>query len=265
MGVGAVLTGAVQGGAGADTLVGATLSNTWNLTGTGSGLLNGRAFVDIENLTGSSAPDWFEIETAGSITGNLNGGAGNDNTLSYANCLTGVNVNLASGSASQIGLAVTNLAIVVGGNGDDTLIGNATRSSILIGNAGIDTLMGGGARDILVGGMGADRLNGGGGDDILIAGGTIYDSNADALLAILAEWNSSRAYATRVGNIKGTINVGPRLNGNYILAGSALLPDPFAVDLLAGDLGRDWFLAGNEDAIADLVSTGGTSEIVDRV
>ncbi len=265
MGASADLTGAIQGGAGSDTLVGATQSNIWNVTGTGSGSLNGLAFGDIENLTGSSAPDWFEIGPLGSITGNLNGGIGNNNTLSYANWLTGVSVNLANNSASQVGSAVTNFSIVIGGNGDDTLIGNATRSSILIGNAGIDTLTGGSARDILVGGMGADRLNGGGGDDILIAGGTIYDSNADALLAILAEWNSSRAYATRVGNLKGSINVGPRLNGNYILAGSGLLPDPSSVDVLAGDLGRDWFIAGNEDIISDLVSTGGGLEIVDRV
>src|SRR5207244_2593296 len=51
---GGSLSGAVSGGLGDDTLVGADLPNTWILTGAGAGTLNGQAFVGIENLVGGA-------------------------------------------------------------------------------------------------------------------------------------------------------------------------------------------------------------------
>ena len=54
----------------------------------------------------------------------------------------------------------------VGGNGNDTLVGDAN-SDILLGQNGADTLSGLGGKDLLCGGLGNDNLSGGADDDTL--------------------------------------------------------------------------------------------------
>jgi len=61
------------------------------------------------------------------------------------------------------------MAILNGGNGNDTLIGGDDKDT-LNGGAGNDTLIGGGGNDTLNGGDGDDTLFGGGGDDTVIGG-----------------------------------------------------------------------------------------------
>ena len=63
-----------------------------------------------------------------------------------------------------------------------------------------------------------------------------------ALMAILAEWNSSRDYHTRVANISGT-GSGPRLNGFSFLQANITVFSDGVDDLLIGGAGRDWYLA----------------------
>ncbi|MBO0697984.1 MAG: autotransporter-associated beta strand repeat-containing protein, partial [Zavarzinella sp.] len=93
-------------------------------------------------------------------------------------------------------------AWLYGGAGDDRLQGGGGHD-VLLGGEGSDRLLGGDGRDLLIGGTGGDRLEGNAGDDILIAGTTAYDGSADALGAVMAEWTSSRDYATRVANLRG--------------------------------------------------------------
>ena len=83
-----------------------------------------------------------------------------------------------------------------GGDGNDRLQGGAG-GNILVGGAGNDTMIGGKLRDLIIGDTGSDTINGWESDDIIVSGGTIYDSNRAALMAIFAEWNSSRDYKTR--------------------------------------------------------------------
>jgi Ca2+-binding RTX toxin-like protein len=141
-----------------------------------------------------------------------------------------------------------------GDAGNDRLKGGGG-PDILIGGDHDDLLAGGSGRDVMIGGYGSDRLVGNGGDDILAAGSSDFDSNESALRSILAEWTSSRDYATRVKNLKG-IGTGERLNGNVFLTVDELLAggiqvrgtlhDDGATDLLTGNDGLDWFL-GNLD------------------
>ena len=63
-------------------------------------------------------------------------------------------------------------------------------------------LVGGSGNDLLIGGFGQDTLLGNAADDILIGGITDYDSNATALNAILAKWNGSGSYQSRVNDLK---------------------------------------------------------------
>jgi len=135
--------------------------------------------------------------------------------------------------------------IMEGGAGNDSLYAGGGASALL-GGDGTDVLVGGLGRNILVGGRDTDTLTAGPSGDVLIGGSTAYDSSpsglADkrALAAILAEWSSSRDYATRINNLNG-IGTGPRLNGGYLLSAQNIIDDR-AADYLIGGSGLNWFL-----------------------
>jgi Ca2+-binding RTX toxin-like protein len=153
---------------------------------------------------------------------------------------------------------------VIGGGGNDLLIGNALENvlnggvgnDILLGGAGNDTLVGGPAsgdgRDILFGGSGLDALRGGGSEDLLFGGISAFHNEtkgtADlaALNAIMAEWKSAHSYAERVTYLLD----GGGLNKKYKLRGK--LPSDSAADSLFGEGEQDWFLAHDDDLTPDL-------------
>ncbi|MBP6985087.1 MAG: VCBS domain-containing protein [Alphaproteobacteria bacterium] len=61
------------------------------------------------------------------------------------------------------------MAILVGGNGDNTLTGGSGSDIILAGN-GDDLINGGGGSDLILAGNGSDTIDGGSGDDIILGG-----------------------------------------------------------------------------------------------
>jgi hypothetical protein len=68
----------VIGGSGTNTLIGSNSSNTWNITSANAGNLNGAtSFTAISNFTGGNLDDTFQFSPNASISGNLNGQAGN--------------------------------------------------------------------------------------------------------------------------------------------------------------------------------------------
>jgi Ca2+-binding RTX toxin-like protein len=178
-------------------------------------------------------------------------------------------------------------AEIWGGNGNDYIEGGGG-NDIVLGGAGDDVIFGGDGRDILIGGTGADRIVGDERDDILIGGLTAFDEefnrtapssfstntrltlNAQraALEAILAEWTSSRNYATRRNNILG-IGTGTRANGNTFfrvndntLTANTVFDDG-ARDRLWGSCGTDWFFAnldGDRASAIDQVMDGESGE-----
>ncbi|WP_455205300.1 beta strand repeat-containing protein [Kaarinaea lacus] len=195
------------GGVATDRIVGSNISsNNWTITGIGSGTLNNlnHTFSEIESLQAGSSGDTFNFETGGSIsdsvTGNIgadrfvfnggnvagtvDGGLGN-NTLDFTNSNSAVTINLADGSATHINggnaNGFSNIQALVGGGGNDTLIGenNAntwsintadsgtvdsvqfTNFSTLIGGTGVDHF------DFAANGSVSVEVQGGGGIDIL--------------------------------------------------------------------------------------------------
>ncbi len=267
---------AFQGGGGAkDAVTGPDSQNTWSITGANQALLNGAVtLVGFESLKGGAAQDEFDMGASGALGGTLDGGKGGSNILSYAGRSANVVVDLGKSKAASITGKVTNFTVLIGGNGDDTLTGNAKTSTVIVGGGGIDILTGGSLRDILIGGAGADTLTGGTGankivggsgtnEDLLIGGATSHDSNGSALLSLLAEWTSSRSYNDRVANLRGT-GIGVRANGNAFLQNTptdTLLGDANSIDSLTGALGNDYFIAGVEDLLNDLVAA---TELVDN-
>jgi hypothetical protein len=238
------------GGSGVDTLVGATKSNVWNITGTDSGTVTGMAFSSIGNLTGGGSTDTFNISESGDLTGTISGGSGTD-TLSFAAFTTTVNVNLSvnnggsvvSSSASFNFSAMENLT---GGSGDDTFAFGAGRtlSGMIDGGDGSNTLdysayattvrvdVGGqsaiGVHSGRSGGIvGIENVTGGAGNDILIGDDSVnvFDGGG--------------------GNDVLTGNGGDDvLNGGD---GSDIVIGGDGADVLHGDLGNDLLIGGSTD------------------
>jgi len=163
----------LEGRGGADQLIGGNGSDTASYAastaavsvtlssgvGTG-GDAEGDTLSSIENLTGSQ----FDDTLSGSAGNNvLVGGLGVD-TLSYANALKAVTVNLALTSAQNTGGAgtdtISGLENLTGSAYADKLTG-ASGDNVLNGLAGNDRLTGGAGLDRLIGGAGQDTLTGG--------------------------------------------------------------------------------------------------------
>jgi hypothetical protein len=133
-----------------------TLTGVSNFTG-GTAVLN-------DNGTPSSSADDYITFTP---TTGFSGDASFDYSISDGNGGT---------SSATVTLAVG--TVQNGGNGNDTLTGNAGNDSLnggngedtLIGNAGNDTLMGGNGTDLLLGNAGDDLLYGDNGSDTLRGG-----------------------------------------------------------------------------------------------
>ncbi len=124
----------------------------------------------IESILFGSGNDVVSIREGSALAATIDGGTGTD-TLSYAGepyrwaaWTAGVTVDLAAGTASGLAGA-TAFENVYGGNGGDTLSGNAA-ANLLSGGAGNDILTGRGGDDSIYGGDGSDTLAGGLGDDI---------------------------------------------------------------------------------------------------
>ena len=148
------------GEGGNDTLLGGGGDDTFLVSGTGHGFdaVNGGAGVDrivagsagtrigLLSLTGVE-----EIGSGGYVGVTVSGNGGNE-TLDLS------------------GVALPGITEILGGNGNDTVTGNADANTVR-GGAGDDTLNGGLGDDLLYGDAGVDTLRGGGGNDLLDGGG----------------------------------------------------------------------------------------------
>src|SRR5262249_4976903 len=110
----------IDGGDGNDRLVAPDTPNKWNLAGADAGALNDTTlFSAIENLTGGSAADAFNVTTFESISGQIDGAGGTDTLTGpdVANTwtLTGAGAGTLDGPTDFAG--IENLT---GGNADDT-------------------------------------------------------------------------------------------------------------------------------------------------
>jgi Ca2+-binding RTX toxin-like protein len=230
-----------------DTLVGPNAANSWTITASNAGKVNATSFTGFENLTGGALNDNFVFSNGIGVTGHIDGGAGL-NMLDYAAYTTAINVNLATGTATGVTKGVSNISVVRGGSGNDTIQAD-NGNDVLIGGAGNDTLIAGSGRDVLFGGLGADTLTGGSGEDILIGGTTKLDSSLTEIDALLAYWaNPNLAYATRVAALKaGTVAGVPALNATNIV-------NDTSANTFNGGSGLDWFFAKLSGSPKDIVN-----------
>jgi hypothetical protein len=253
------------GGLGSNTLTGANTANTWNITGANAGNVNGTfTFSSIGNLTGGTGQNIFTFAAGGKLAGKINGGGTKGDWLVYTAQTSSVNVNLATGAASLVAGGVTNTQNVIGSdNGGDTITGNSS-GGVLVGHNTGNTITAGSGRSVIIGGFGKSLLEGGTTADIIIAGKTNYDANITALASILAEWQSTSAYATRVSLLKngGGLNGTNTLVLNQSVFCTSTVPGPRfgrgggnGQSTLVGNGGQNWFFTLYSSAIVDLNST----------
>jgi hypothetical protein len=130
-----------NGGGGINTLIGPNTVNTWNILTVNGGNLNPTLisnfrFGNVQNLTGGTASDTFNIFSGGSIGNNITGGGGAD-LLSYASRSSAVKFSLQANIAlpSYVGFGTG-----VGGLLDvDTIEGSSSGNDTLLGFNGMNT------------------------------------------------------------------------------------------------------------------------------
>jgi Ca2+-binding RTX toxin-like protein len=187
-------------------------------------------------LIGGARGDFFD---GGGGADLVNGRGGRHDTASYGSRSAGVVVTLddrADDGERGEGDRVI-VEDVVGGQGADTLVGDADEN-YLSGEGGDDTIIGGRGRDLLVGRAGSDRLDGGRGDD-----GMLGDEGDD--------WLRGRAGADSLRGYEGADDLRCGPGGDYAESSDfGFMPKPDGVrDLIRCGSGQDTVVAGAEDSV----------------
>jgi Ca2+-binding RTX toxin-like protein len=144
---------------------------------TGTQAVTRRSIIDggrgNDTLTGGSGNDQFVCGAANDGNDIMIGGPGDRDTVDYSRRSAGVNASLDGKandgqlSAGERDNAGTDIEIILGGRGSDTLSGLG-RDDIINGGLGADTIIGNDGSDYLVGSGGQDLVNGGAGSDYII-------------------------------------------------------------------------------------------------
>lgn len=226
----------IQGGAGNDTVSGNSGSDIVQ-GGAGDDLVGGETGSDLlfggdgnDKMFGGAGNDFLSGDAGIDL---LNGGDGYD-TAVYSDITDDivVNLNLSTYQAvsSQAGSdRLVSIEGVVGGSGNDILVGNS-QGNIIDGGLGDDTIYGLGGGDILVGGEGNDQIEGSGGDDLMFGD----EGDAD----VLSYYNSG-----------GNVTVNLRYQGTAQNVGASSGTDTFVgfEDLYGSNVGSDTLVGGADD------------------
>ena len=202
-----------------------------------SGTDNGEMIIGLggnDSLFGGAGDDTLDggagddLLVGGPGADTLKGGEGTGDTISYADSMAGVTINLTDGTAAggdadgdTLGDAIEN---VIGSGHDDELTGSRVVNS-LWGMGGNDELDGLRGDDMLFGGAGDDNLDGGRGDDTLEGG-----YGADVLTG--GDGNDTASYA---GSMMG---VTVRLHNSKFMGGDAK-GDTFGATVTEGYMNED--------------------------
>jgi Ca2+-binding RTX toxin-like protein len=239
--IGGAGTDAINGGAGNDIIS--------YVVGDGADNINGGADTDTLSIAGTIGSDTLNVIFNGALTGvgggaatlanveavNADLGVGID-TLVYAAGSGAVTVNLTTHSASGF-TSISGIENVTGGNGNDTLTGDA------LGNA----LNGGGGNDLLNGGADGDTLTGGTGTDTVSyaaqAGGMVVNlATGIAHSAVTGGEDMLITIENATGGAGNDTMTGSSAGG---AAGNNLLDGGAGNDIVDGGAGNDTLLGGS--------------------
>ncbi len=247
----------IDGSGGTTTVIAPNGPNSWQITGPGSGTLDGVvSFSSIQNLTGGTGTDGFQFQPAGSIPGNLDGGGGGD-TLDDSALAGPITVNLQTDTAPGIGGTFSNISNLVGSQGSDTLVGADTPSVWTISGANsgsvngvtfssFENLTGGSAADTFAfqpGGSVAGTIDGGAGTNTLDYSAFPGDITVNLTVGTASAVGQG---VTNIQDVYGSL-------GNDLIVGDT------QPNVLVGGTGRNIIIGG---AGADQVTGGGGDNIL---
>jgi Ca2+-binding RTX toxin-like protein len=257
------ISGTTNGGGGSDRIAGANQANTWTISTTNAGNLNGNSFTNIENLDGGPDADSFSFANGAGVAGTVDGNGGTD-TLDYSAYASGnpVTLDLQNSTATSIG-GIDDIEAFIGGAGSDTLIGpdSANTWNLTAANFGtvagvaffwVENLTGGATADrfVLATGVGVSGIiTGGRGHDTL-------DYTARSTPVTVNLWMGTATGTRGVTSIETVIGGA----GNDSLSGSSgndALLGGAGNDTLSGGLGDDLLQGGS--GIDRLVEAGDRS------
>ena len=175
----------------------------------------------------------------------------------FSSIYGGAQADFISAAGYTSGINIYDLAglnTLIGGEGNDRIIGSANDANSLLGNGGNDTMEGGSGKDTLNGGAGADRMSGKGGNDFYIvddSGDVVVESldgGVDIVLAKVSDY--TLAGNTEWLTLDSTIEFGTGNSLANTLVGNS------AANTLNGGIGNDSMvgLAGNDYYILDSLS-----------
>ena len=272
----------IDGGTGTNTLTALGSNNTWNVTGSNSGTLNGTiTFSNIQSLVGGGGSDAFHFLTGGSLSGGIDGGTGS-NSLNYSALAGPVTVNLQTNTGPGIGTTFANIGSFVGSAGiGDTLIGPnaATTWHISGANSGsvggstfssFENLTGGSGNDSFdfTGGSLTGNINGGGGTNtldysalagpIILSFGSGTAPDVGGTIANLTNFIGSAGSDTLIGPAAGSVYTLTAANTGNV-AGFTFS----SFENLDGGAGGDTFAFDNGGSVAGNIDGGGGTNTLD--
>ncbi|MBP2636171.1 MAG: peptidase and matrixin and adamalysin [Firmicutes bacterium] len=243
----------VSGGTGTDTLTAATVTAGVTID------LNSSVFTNFEKvigsnyndtLTGTAAADtlWggggHDIINGGAGDDIIDGGAGNDTIIfdaadNWLYVKGGTGIDTLDASAQTSGITINtatqymDFENIIGGSGNDTLVGNAY-SNVIIGGAGDDAIDGGAGNDTIVYDAADTAVNVKGGLGIDLLDASLQSSNLS--INLTAQYTDFENVTAGDGNDTLTGNA----LSNILIAGAG-------DDILDGKLGADTIDAGAGD------------------
>ena len=131
-----------------NSLTGANVANTWNITATNAGNITSTnptvTFTHFEALTGGSSTDNFVFSNAVSVTGPVNGGAGTNSLSFAAYTATAITADITSSNAGTVaGFSFSSIQTLIGGGGNNQYVfsnGQGLTGTINGGSGGRNTL-----------------------------------------------------------------------------------------------------------------------------
>ncbi|MBR1257947.1 calcium-binding protein [Bradyrhizobium sp. AUGA SZCCT0240] len=217
----------------------------------------------------------------GTLSGSVNGDAGNDKFVSGNVDETfngGANIDVVDYSASSSAVTVSLEAGTATGHGSDTLIGienitGSNQADSLTGDAGANVINGGAGNDLMAGGLDNDAYFVDSVGDVVVENA---DSGTDTVLSsvsyVLGSTLENLTLLDGAGAINGTGNAG----NNTIIGNSSsnVLNGGFGNDILTGGLGvdADFFVfdtaldaGGNVDTVTDFNDANDTFRLDDAI
>lgn len=279
----------LQGSAGNDTIVFSSID---------AGTFNGINFARIQNFDGAGGDDRFVFGNGARISGELDGGAGN-NTLDYSTYITDILIDLETNNVFGIG-DFSNIQTIIAGGGSNTIQGTSNSDIVTLTGVGtgiingidfqsFETIVTGDGNDLIVvtggiltsldGGLGIDTLQATDGNDTI----EITDTNTGTLNGQF--FSNIENINTRAGNDIISFNDGKSITGtlmggdgtdtidysNYITNLTIDLQTQQAtgidggfdtIELIIGGRGDDTFQLANINPIQDIDGGDGNNTLL---